>query len=244
MYDKNNIPAEVIGVVGGFGSYATLNFFNRLLESFPAEKEWDRPRILIDNYCTLPSRVRGILYHENEEEIINGLASSIKNQINAGATSIIITCNTAHYYLNDVYDILPESEKYVINIIEELAIQLNKNNIREISLMASEGTILSKIYQKTFENYNIKINVPNEEEFFKIRNLIEIVKQNKEVNKKVKGNFINLLKEQKNDSIILGCTEFPILYQYVKEDIEKENITIYDPLESSILKIKRDNGKL
>lgn len=244
MYDKNNIPAEVIGVVGGFGSYATLNFFNRLLESFPAEKEWDRPRILIDNYCTLPSRVRGILYHENEEEIINGLASSIKNLINAGATKIIITCNTAHYYLNDVYDILPESEKYVINIIEELAIQLNKNNIREISLMASEGTILSKIYQKTFENYNIKINVPNEEEFFKIRNLIEIVKQNKEVNKKVKGNFINLLKEQKNDSIILGCTEFPILYQYVKEDIEKENITIYDPLESSILKIKRDNGKL
>ncbi len=244
MYDKNNIPAEVIGVVGGFGSYATLNFFNRLLESFPAEKEWDRPRILIDNYCTLPSRVRGILYHENEEEIINGLASSIKNLINAGATRIIITCNTAHYYLNDVYDILPESEKYVINIIEELAIQLNKNNIREISLMASEGTILSKIYQKTFENYNIKINVPNEEEFFKIRNLIEIVKQNKEVNKKVKGNFINLLKEQKNDSIILGCTEFPILYQYVKEDIEKENITIYDPLESSILKIKRDNGKL
>ena len=244
MYDKNNIPAEVIGVVGGFGSYATLNFFNRLLESFPAEKEWDRPRILIDNYCTLPSRVRGILYHENEEEIINGLASSIKNLINAGATRIIITCNTAHYYLNDVYDILPESEKYVINIIEELAIQLNKNNIREISLMASEGTILSKIYQKTFENYNIKINVPNEEEFFKIRNLIEIVKQNKEENKKVKGNFINLLKEQKNDSIILGCTEFPILYQYVKEDIEKENITIYDPLESSILKIKRDNGKL
>ena len=244
MYDKNNIPAEVIGVVGGFGSYATLNFFNRLLESFPAEKEWDRPRILIDNYCTLPSRVRGILYHENEEEIINCLASSIKNLINAGATRIIITCNTAHYYLNDVYDILPESEKYVINIIEELAIQLNKNNIREISLMASEGTILSKIYQKTFENYNIKINVPNEEEFFKIRNLIEIVKQNKEVNKKVKGNFINLLKEQKNDSIILGCTEFPILYQYVKEDIEKENITIYDPLESSILKIKRDNGKL
>ena len=244
MYDKNNIPAEVIGVVGGFGSYATLNFFNRLLESFPAEKEWDRPRILIDNYCTLPSRVRGILYHENEEEIINGLASSIKNLINAGATRIIITCNTAHYYLNDVYDILPESEKYVINIIEELAIQLNKNNIREISLMASEGTILSKIYQKTFENYNIKINVPNEEEFFKIRNLIEIVKQNKEVNKKGKGNFINLLKEQKNDSIILGCTEFPILYQYVKEDIEKENITIYDPLESSILKIKRDNGKL
>lgn len=240
MYNKNKIPTEVIGVVGGFGSYATLDFFNRLLESFPAEKEWDRPRILIDNYCTLPSRVRGILYHENEKEIINGLVTSIKNLMNAGATKIIITCNTAHYYLNDVYDILPESEKYIVNIIEEIAIQLNANDIKEVSLIATEGTILSKIYQKTFEKYNIKINAPNEEEFFKMRELIEIVKQNKEINAKVKKNFINLIKEQKNKSVILGCTEFPVLYKYIKEDIEKENITIYDPLESAILKIKRD----
>ena len=171
------------------------------------------------------------LYNQNIEMInsLNRQIDELNNKIAEMETAAII---------------LPAESEPVINIIEELAIQLNKNNIREISLMASEGTILSKIYQKTFENYNIKINVPNEEEFFKIRNLIEIVKQNKEVNKKVKGNFINLLKEQKNDSIILGCTEFPILYQYVKEDIEKENITIYDPLESSILKIKRDNGKL
>lgn len=240
MYNKNDIPTEVIGVVGGFGSYATLDFFNRLLESFPAKKEWDRPRILIDNYCTLPSRVRGILYHENEKEIINGLVTSIKNLMNAGATKIIITCNTAHYYLNDVYDILPESKKYIVNIIEELAIQLNANDVKEVSLIATEGTILSKVYQKTFEKYNIKINAPNEEEFFKMRELIEVVKKNKEINTKVKKNFINLLKEQKNKSVILGCTEFPILYKYIKENVEIENITIYDPLESAILKIKRD----
>ena len=185
MYNKNDIPTEVIGVVGGFGSYATLDFFNRLLESFPAKKEWERPRILIDNYCTLPSRVRGILYHENEEEIINGLVSTIKNLINAGATKIIITCNTAHYYLNDVYDVLPESKKYIVNIIEELAIHLHKNEIKEVSLIATEGTIQSKIYQKTFEKYNIEINSPDEEKFFEMRELIEIVKQNKEVNSKV-----------------------------------------------------------
>lgn len=240
MYNKNDIPTEVIGVVGGFGSYATLDFFNRLLESFPAKKEWERPRILIDNYCTLPSRVRGILYHENEEEIINGLVSTIKNLINAGATKIIITCNTAHYYLNDVYDVLPESKKYIVNIIEELAIHLHKNEIKEVSLIATEGTIQSKIYQKTFEKYNIEINSPDEEKFFEMRELIEIVKQNKEVNSKVKQNFLSLLKDQKNNSVILGCTEFPVLYKYIEEDVKKENITIYDPLESAILKIKGD----
>ena len=35
---------ETIGIVGGMGSYATLDFFRRILDAFPAEKEWDRPR--------------------------------------------------------------------------------------------------------------------------------------------------------------------------------------------------------
>ena len=51
---KSNVWSEeytenVIGIMGGFGSYATLNFFEQVLDSFPAEKEWERPRILIDN---------------------------------------------------------------------------------------------------------------------------------------------------------------------------------------------------
>ena len=48
---------DVIGILGGMGSYATLHFFEAILNAFPAEKEWDRPRVLIDNRCTMPSRV-------------------------------------------------------------------------------------------------------------------------------------------------------------------------------------------
>ena len=55
----------VIGVLGGMGTYATINLFNQYAEMFPAEKEWERPRIIIDNRCTMPSRVRAYLYDEN-----------------------------------------------------------------------------------------------------------------------------------------------------------------------------------
>lgn len=237
-YYKGDLPTDVIGIVGGFGSYATLDFFERLLNAFPAEKEWERPRILIDNYCTLPSRVRGVLYNENKEKIVEGLTNSIRNLMNAGATEIIVTCNTAHYFLKEVFVNLPESEKVVINIIDELAIYLNEANIQEVSLIATEGTILSEIYSKSFEKYNIKINTPSEDEFYKMRDLIEVVKQNMDVTDEIKKRFIDLIKEQKNTSVILGCTEFPVLFKYVKDDIKKENLTIYDPLEVAIIKIK------
>lgn len=38
----------VIGVLGGMGTYATINLFRQYAEVFPAEKEWERPRIVID----------------------------------------------------------------------------------------------------------------------------------------------------------------------------------------------------
>ena len=238
---ENRKENEVIGIVGGFGSYATLNFFKEILDSFPAEKEWDRPRILIDNYCTLPSRVRGILYGENVDKIIDGLSDSVSNLINAGATKIIISCNTAHYFLDDVYLKVPESKGIIINIIEELGVYLRKHDVSQISLIATEGTLESELYQKSFEKYNIKINAPDKRDFSEMSELIEVVKQNKPIDSQIKSRFIDLIVKQKDRSVILGCTEFPVIYNEVKKDLEKLDITIYDPLEIAILKIKDKN---
>lgn len=79
-------------------SYATLDFFDRLLEAFPAEKELDRPRIIIDNNCKMLSRVRAILYNENKEELISDLNKSINFLIYGGSNKIVLACNTSHYF--------------------------------------------------------------------------------------------------------------------------------------------------
>ena len=73
-----------IGVVGGMGSYATLDFFERYLNKFEADKEWDRPRIVIDNRCTMPSRVRAILYNERWDQVVSAISDSIGTLMQAG----------------------------------------------------------------------------------------------------------------------------------------------------------------
>lgn len=73
--------AVTVGVVGGMGSYATVGFFKRLVDAFPARYEWERPRILIDNRCTMPSRVRAILYGDRRNELVRQLAESVKNLV-------------------------------------------------------------------------------------------------------------------------------------------------------------------
>ena len=74
----------VIGVLGGMGTYATINLFKQYAEVFPAEKEWDRPRIIIDNRCTMPSRVRAFLCHENVDKLVDEMSDSIEGLLKMG----------------------------------------------------------------------------------------------------------------------------------------------------------------
>ena len=112
---------SAVGIVGGMGSYATVDFFRRIVDAFPATKEWDRPRILIDNYCTMPSRVRAILYNERKDELIADLSSSVRNLLRAGAERIIFACNTSHVFIPEIVRNVPECSGKIIHIIESCA---------------------------------------------------------------------------------------------------------------------------
>ena len=79
-----------IGVLGVMGTYATIHLFKKYAEIFPAKKEWDRPRIVIDNRCTMPSRVRAFLYNENVDQLISEMADSMQYLTDAGCNRIIL----------------------------------------------------------------------------------------------------------------------------------------------------------
>ena len=224
-----------IGVLGGMGTYATINLFEQYAEIFPAEKEWDRPRIVIDNWCTMPSRVRAFLYKENEELLIEEMSDSMKTLINAGCNKIILACNTSHLFLPEIYKNVPGLEDKVVNIINNCVDYICKENINSIFLLGSEGTIESKIYQKKLEENGIKCIVPNITEYSLLRECIEAVKQNKYTDR-VEKIFIDLVNRY--NSCILGCTELPILYKKYKLNVKCNKII--DPLFLGLLKLKEE----
>ena len=229
----------IIGLVGGMGSYATLDFFERYLNLFKADKEWDRPRIIIDNRCTMPSRVRAILYNENWDIIVDELTDSICRLVDAGCDKVILACNTSHVFLKDVFAKETRLYPYVLNIIKICAEELMSKGVNEVSLIATEGTILSRIYQDTFVKYNIIVNVPTDETFSNLRYFIEAVKMNIYTDEMF-NSFENFLLEQPGKSLILGCTEFPVIYSKIKERASLFSIQIIDPLESTLQFLYRE----
>ena len=237
----------VVGVLG-VATNATVNFFEQWAKVFPAKKEWDRPRIIIDNNCTMPSRVRALLYNENVELLVEQMTDSIKLLINAGCCKILIACNTAHVFLDSIYEKFPPARNYIVDIIDNCADYLQKRGVKKVFLMASEGTILSGTYQKKLSARGIECFAPPTEEFFMLRNFIEAVKQN-DFTDEVKKQFVNFVYRNKAEcggAIILGCTELPVMYDKCKDELTE--INFYDPMLIVLEKLKAEfnenlNGK-
>ena len=229
---KNNF---VIGVLGGMGTYATINLFNEYAKVFPAIKEWDRPRIIIDNRCTMPSRVRAYLYNEKVDELVNEMSESMDYLTKAGANKIILACMTSHLFLPKIYEKVPLLKGKVLNLIENCAKVINNDNIKEVYLLGSEGTIDSKIFQNELEKYGITCNVPTENDYKTLRNVIEAVKQDN-YTIETKKEFLSLVNRSKY--IILGCTELPILYNKYLDDIKIDKA--YDPLKLALEALQKE----
>lgn len=229
---------DVIGVLGGMGSYATLHFFGELLKAFPAEKEWDRPRILIDNRCTMPSRVLAVLEGKQYAQLVDELSDSVRSLLRAGATKIVLACNTSHCFLPDIYQSIPEAKGKIISIIDACCREIASAGEKEVALIASEGTIRSGVFKNGLDPYGVAVRIPENEQYLMQRELIEAVKQD-HITQDVIRRFTELVSSFENDALILGCTEFPVLYSLVPAGTF-EHLRIYDPLMSAIRVLQKE----
>lgn len=223
-----------IGILGGMGSYATIHAFKQYAEIFEAEKEWDRPRLVIDNRCTMPSRVRAFLHNENVKQLIDEMTDSLSNLMKVGCKKIILACNTSHLFLPMVYQNIPELEEHIVHIVAECAKSID-DSIQEIYLLASEGTIESGIYQDYLSQRGIRCLVPQREEYVMLRDCIEAVKQNK-YSKLIENTFVELVN--RNNACILGCTELPVLYEMYSNSVTAGYI--FDPVAIALKKIREE----
>lgn len=116
------------------GTYATIHLFEQYAQIFEAKKEWERPRIIIDNRCTMPSRVRAFLYDENVEQLVQQMADSITNMVEMGGEEmrIILACNTSHLFLPRIYELVPKAKNKIVNLIDCTVTRIKQENIKDI----------------------------------------------------------------------------------------------------------------
>lgn len=167
-------------------------------------------RIIIDNNPKIPDRSMAIL--KNGQSPLNALQNTALNLKKAGVDFIIIPCNTAHHYISFLKSVVNIP---ILNMIEETAKEINtiKPKIKKVGLLATGGTIKTKLYVKALEKYSIDVIWPEESDQKLFMLSIYNLKAGKltEENKKSIIKVVHNLILEGAEAIIAGCIEIPIL---------------------------------
>lgn len=215
---------KTVGVLGGMGPQATVDFFQKVINLTPANCDQQHLRVIIDNDPKTPDRT-GYIIGEGKNPLHVLVARAIKLQL-MGAGLLAMPCNTAHYFYDDIV-------KYVdipfVNMIEEVAkeIKAKYGQGAKAGLLATLGTYKAQVYEKVFDRYGIEIIVPGDEGKKDVYQLIYNIKE--DLDKADTDNVAKVIRHLASkgiSTVILGCTELPLIERVLPKDIEYIDSTL------------------
>jgi len=220
-----NKDLPLIGVIGGVGPYAGLDFVRNIFSNTIAVKDQEHLNcMLISCSSIIPDRTGFLLSDGTQENPALGMFECARRLNMAGVRYAVVACNTAHSnkifspFVSMVKEHLPGIK--IINMLETCMIHVKESlRIKKIGLLATIGTYKSRVYHeyfKTEEGFNlIEPDTPGQENIHQAiyDEQFGIKSHSQPVTSKAVEMIcdeINKLVNCGAKAIILGCTELPL----------------------------------
>lgn len=197
---------KTLGVIGGVGPLSTAYFMEVVINLTDASTDQQHIDMIVLNHTQIPDRTTYILDNSQPSPVEMMVADAVKLE-QLGAEVIVTPCNTAHYFYNELNNSVGVT---FINMIEQTAIELIQKNAKTVGILATNGTIQTRLFQDELIKHNIKPVVPSE----KSQQLVmDIIYNNVKANLPIDMNNLDIILGELNhcDHIILGCTELSLL---------------------------------
>ena len=217
----------MIGILGGMGTQAGLDFSNKLAKLNRGKLDQNYPMFLLYNKSNTPKRPENLKkYYNVLKALIDGCKMLQKNN----CKFIVMPCNTAHYWHADIQK---KIKIPLLSMPKEVYIYTKRfcKKNSKIGILCTEATLNTKIYNNYFDK-NYKLISPEKKIQKKSVNVaIKLVKMGKvrEAEIILRAAVKHLLKKNCK-KIILGCTELPIaIFAYKSFKKAKESKIFIDP---------------
>jgi len=218
---ENMNKQKTIGVIGGMGPLATVNFYQILIEMTNVEKDQDHPHVIIDSNPAVPDRTKAILVQgPSSAPVIIEIARTLQN---AGADFLAMPCVTAHYFYDEIQAAI---DIPLIHMIRETANTYAESFPgKKAGLLSTSGTQKANIFQSTFPSDSILIPDQETQTQFVMPAIYGVKSGNIADAKPKIIEAAQRLMQHGADLAIAGCTEVPIILK--PEDIP---IPLLDPV--------------
>lgn len=217
---------KLLGILGGLGPLATVYFMDLIVKMTQAKKDQDHISMIVLNHAAIPDRTEFILDNTKPNPLPMMVDDAKKLQA-AGADYIVMPCNTAHFFYEQIQKNI---DIPMLNIIEETVRYATEhnNNIKKLGILATKGTVSAGAYQNMCEKYGIDWAVPSLNDEQSLMNIIyNQVKAGKTVNIDEFLRIVENMKADGCDAVVLGCTELSV----INKDFQLKRNDIIDSLE-------------
>ncbi|MFL5296874.1 MAG: aspartate/glutamate racemase family protein [Phenylobacterium sp.] len=201
MTELSERPSLVLGVLGGMGPAATLDFLKNLQAFTPAKGDADHIRVLMDLNPKVPDRN---LTSSAAGVVLAEMAGALAG---AGAQVLAMPCNTAHAHA----DLIQRASGLpLIDLIGEGAKAAREGGARRVGVLGTKGALrLYREYLAAQAMGLVSLTPERQEEFMATIYKIKAGKL-EEARREMIGYAADLVAGGA-EAVIAGCTEAPLV---------------------------------
>ena len=217
-----------LGILGGMGPAASAEFITRLVQQTPANCDQEHIPFVLWNEPRTPDRSTSM--RAGNDDPLPYLKEGILSLKSVGCDYIVIPCNSAHYWYNELNELgIP-----VIHIVDSVVDELKRLDIdnQTIGIMGTQGTIEYGIYQQRLEKQGWKCIVPDQAEMdYFVQPAIHFIKAGNMVDANyLLVKVIDSLISRGAKAVVLGCTELPLAVR----ELEQNGIPLVNSIDSLV----------
>lgn len=211
-------PAGVVGVLGGMGPLATIDFLHKLVQATPATADQEHVPVLAVSIPQVPDRTAA--FRGEGDSPLPAMVASGRRLVEGGAGLIVVPCNTAHLWFDEIHAALGLPMLHLVDAALEDALT-QAGRYARLGLLATDATMASGLYvNRAFHlghdsGHDVCMQwvLPTAHEMLDwVMPGIEAVKAGEiERGQAVLLRAARALARRGADVLVLGCTEIPVV---------------------------------
>lgn len=200
----------VVGVIGGLGPEATLDFYAKVLKNTPAKKDQDHIHLVIESNPKTPNRNEAIAgLGPSPGPALADMARSLER---AGVDFVVMACNTAHAFESEIRAALTIP---FVSLIAEVVDEVKSKHpqARRVGILATQGSRDANIFGPSFAENDIEVLQLNDASQRRFMEILYLIKSGERGNN-IRDDMRQLGEEliaMGADVLIAGCTEVPLV---------------------------------
>lgn len=201
--------AKHIGIVACSAEGASLCYRTICVEAQSEMGEYGHPEITMHTHPLSEYTIH--IVSGNWEEVAKLMLSSTRKVAQTGADFAICPDNTIHQAFELV---TRESPIPWLHIADAVGEEARRKGFSHVGVLGTKYLVLSSVYPYTLSKYDVKCEIPEENDRERINEIILKELVNGVFTEKSRLYFnevIEKFKQRGCDAVVLGCTEIPLL---------------------------------